>query len=206
MPTFVFLLLLFTIFTPPSNLFFFFFNDTATTEIYTLSLHDALPISAQIHGDDGHACRQPALAIWPLETHIELERCPADAAHLQYLAQRVVPAAGRREIALHRHRGRAHLALYMQGVEWQAHSPVEPFLDQVVDHLEIARVKDDAGRIAMAKQHLHLADEGGGHGARSRHLAQHESLQLAGLGARQGRHEDNGARVLVGRNAGRSEE
>src|SRR5947209_10632722 len=27
---------------------FFFFNDTATTEIYTLSLHDALPISAVI--------------------------------------------------------------------------------------------------------------------------------------------------------------
>src|SRR5688572_32643598 len=27
-------------------LFSFFFNDTATTEIYTLSLHDALPISA----------------------------------------------------------------------------------------------------------------------------------------------------------------
>src|SRR6202041_4134337 len=27
------------------SLFFFFFNDTATTEIYTLSLHDALPIS-----------------------------------------------------------------------------------------------------------------------------------------------------------------
>src|SRR2546430_15207624 len=28
----------------PCSLFFFFFNDTATTEIYTLSLHDALPI------------------------------------------------------------------------------------------------------------------------------------------------------------------
>src|SRR5256885_17208074 len=27
-----------------AGLFFFFFNDTATTEIYTLSLHDALPI------------------------------------------------------------------------------------------------------------------------------------------------------------------
>ena len=27
------------------KVFFFFFNDTATTEIYTLSLHDALPIS-----------------------------------------------------------------------------------------------------------------------------------------------------------------
>src|SRR2546428_14166186 len=32
---------------------FFFFNDTATTEIYTLSLHDALPIS--LGGDDGRA-------------------------------------------------------------------------------------------------------------------------------------------------------
>src|SRR3989454_7260073 len=29
----------------PYIVFFFFFNDTATTEIYTLSLHDALPIS-----------------------------------------------------------------------------------------------------------------------------------------------------------------
>src|SRR5215475_16109281 len=28
------------------DFFFFFFNDTATTEIYTLSLHDALPISS----------------------------------------------------------------------------------------------------------------------------------------------------------------
>src|SRR6266478_9590150 len=28
----------------PFSFFFFFFNDTATTEIYTLSLHDALPI------------------------------------------------------------------------------------------------------------------------------------------------------------------
>src|SRR2546427_11754215 len=30
--------------------FFFFFNDTATTEIYTLSLHDALPICADSPG------------------------------------------------------------------------------------------------------------------------------------------------------------
>src|SRR5256885_3861492 len=29
---------------------FFFFNDTATTEIYTLSLHDALPICVLEHG------------------------------------------------------------------------------------------------------------------------------------------------------------
>src|SRR2546425_11387733 len=32
---------------------FFFFNDTATTEIYTLSLHDALPICRARGGDDG---------------------------------------------------------------------------------------------------------------------------------------------------------
>src|SRR5258708_38050569 len=31
---------------PLTHFFFFFFNDTATTEIYTLSLHDALPICA----------------------------------------------------------------------------------------------------------------------------------------------------------------
>src|SRR3712207_7102227 len=31
--------------------FFFFFNDTATTEIYTLSLHGALPICLQQRGD-----------------------------------------------------------------------------------------------------------------------------------------------------------
>src|SRR3972149_8937598 len=48
--------------------FFFFFNDTATTEIYTLSLHDALPISRFIFSEDrrlehepsgyGRACRR----------------------------------------------------------------------------------------------------------------------------------------------------
>src|SRR2546426_11611101 len=35
----------FMLVTRPDLFFFFFFNDTATTEIYTLSLHDALPIS-----------------------------------------------------------------------------------------------------------------------------------------------------------------
>src|SRR2546426_5171684 len=38
--------------TPSVRDYFFFFNDTATTEIYTLSLHDALPISgAFVDGD-----------------------------------------------------------------------------------------------------------------------------------------------------------
>src|SRR5262249_62403100 len=39
--------------------FFFFFNDTATTEIYTLSLHDALPICL-------HRRRMPANGDWSL--------------------------------------------------------------------------------------------------------------------------------------------
>src|SRR5256885_17081932 len=36
--------------------FFFFFNDTATTEIYTLSLHDALPICAKWKHEVDLAC------------------------------------------------------------------------------------------------------------------------------------------------------
>src|SRR5260221_8332860 len=44
---------------------FFFFNDTATTEIYTLSLHDALPIYLNIAGPEERAgeveCVQQAL-------------------------------------------------------------------------------------------------------------------------------------------------
>src|SRR5438309_3478593 len=41
-------------------LFIFFFNATATTEIYTLSLHDALPISAAAAPAWRCATRQPA--------------------------------------------------------------------------------------------------------------------------------------------------
>src|SRR5258705_9683455 len=40
------------------SLFFFFFNDTATTEIYTLSLHDALPICS------GTSARPPSRRRW----------------------------------------------------------------------------------------------------------------------------------------------
>src|SRR5260370_41862999 len=45
-------------YTMPFRLFFFF-NDTATTEIYTLSLHDALPISRDAHhrGDRSESVR-----------------------------------------------------------------------------------------------------------------------------------------------------
>src|SRR2546422_6955621 len=42
-------------------MFHFFFNDTATTEIYTLSLHDALPIST------GRERQSPGAPAWLLE-------------------------------------------------------------------------------------------------------------------------------------------
>src|SRR2546426_12218988 len=43
------LVLLLTLLTRHRISLFFFFNDTATTEIYTLSLHDALPIYKKVH-------------------------------------------------------------------------------------------------------------------------------------------------------------
>src|SRR5258708_21390118 len=42
---------------------FFFFNDTATTEIYTLSLHDALPI-----------CQRHAVRLWHEQRAISVSR------------------------------------------------------------------------------------------------------------------------------------
>src|SRR2546429_9644995 len=48
-----------------SFVFFFFFNDTATTEIYTLSLHDALPIS--ILSEDGFIQQRWAECMSPID-------------------------------------------------------------------------------------------------------------------------------------------
>src|SRR2546430_13664972 len=55
-------------------LLFFFFNDTATTEIYTLSLHDALPICA---AGSAPAC---ALADRPAAGVLQFGRRRADLA------------------------------------------------------------------------------------------------------------------------------
>src|SRR2546430_14388807 len=41
--------MLYSLRSTPLIFYFFFFNDTATTEIYTLSLHDALPICRERH-------------------------------------------------------------------------------------------------------------------------------------------------------------
>src|SRR2546425_11553397 len=59
---------------PSLFLLFFFFNDTATTEIYTLSLHDALPIS----GDRCRAWRRAGGSLL----------IPAGEGHPRWLAHR----------------------------------------------------------------------------------------------------------------------
>src|SRR3712207_7838441 len=66
-------------------LFFFFFNDTATTEIYTLSLHDALPIfndnaayiyEVQCTGEDVIGCVDTKRGILCRWIRIDLEKGP----------------------------------------------------------------------------------------------------------------------------------
>src|SRR2546422_9949519 len=63
---------------PSSIFFFFFFNDTATTEIYTLSLHDALPIysSNPIYRKYYEAYMDRVLEIWRLWDDIAHEKNP----------------------------------------------------------------------------------------------------------------------------------
>src|SRR5258706_16100706 len=78
------------------NAFFFFFNDTATTEIYTLSLHDALPICASTsHGAqdhvvtslDGQHCRFRLAPSCGDTTHVE--RSEEHTSELQSLTNLV---------------------------------------------------------------------------------------------------------------------
>src|SRR5439155_23334586 len=73
-----------TIFSPLSPFFSFFFNDTATTEIYTLSLHDALPIYRteanpnELNQDDARygfrCCHLKNIWTAPLPPETELSR------------------------------------------------------------------------------------------------------------------------------------
>src|SRR5260370_37232140 len=52
----------FTLSLPLFLYLFFFFNDTATTEIYTLSLHDALPISSPMRTETLPSSRTPSFS------------------------------------------------------------------------------------------------------------------------------------------------
>src|SRR2546425_13349092 len=75
--------------------FFFFFNDTATTEIYTLSLHDALPISdsSRIGSPRGpferRWLRSPAVRNDPAG-HMRSEEHTSELQSLAYLVCRLL--------------------------------------------------------------------------------------------------------------------
>src|SRR5438270_10599796 len=69
-------------------LFSFFFNDTATTEIYTLSLHDALPIyflaaSTRLGGTGFYPLQQRALVDAKLDHGVEPHRSEEHTSELQ---------------------------------------------------------------------------------------------------------------------------
>src|SRR3712207_7785146 len=72
----------------------FFFNDTATTEIYTLSLHDALPISSKETGFFHHfqfvsLCN--SMASWIMaEAHKRSEEHTSELQSRQYLVCRLL--------------------------------------------------------------------------------------------------------------------
>src|SRR5438105_13777833 len=87
----------------PSCFFFFFFNDTATTELYTLSLHDALPIFLVAEALD-----EPLEARDVLRVPRRGLRGLGHASRL--LAPPIVPGAGEvdRAAALELEHGRRH--------------------------------------------------------------------------------------------------
>src|SRR5690242_21074246 len=66
--------------------FFFFFNDTATTEIYTLSLHDALPIS--LATADPRVARRQGVAHVP-EDRLRTGTAPRSEEHTSELQSHV---------------------------------------------------------------------------------------------------------------------
>src|SRR2546430_11965105 len=70
------------------SFFFFFFNDTATTEIYTLSLHDALPISSSPRAPDGvsptrRACSSPDFAAASAANRTDRKSTRLNSSHSQ---------------------------------------------------------------------------------------------------------------------------
>src|SRR5258707_15890668 len=67
--------------------FFFFFNDTATTEIYTLSLHDALPISRLIRQEPDRSRQLPEASA---ATHERSEEHTSELQSRQYLVCRLL--------------------------------------------------------------------------------------------------------------------
>src|SRR2546430_10863715 len=66
-----------------SHIFFFFFNDTATTEIYTLSLHDALPICVKVHPRKPEGRRNQRRRRFPIGSEGDRKSTRLNSSHSQ---------------------------------------------------------------------------------------------------------------------------
>src|SRR3989442_6406067 len=101
---------------------FFFFNDTATTEIYTLSLHDALPISNRSRDpalpdstSSAHArCGRSSAGDRPAQSAARMKRSEEHTSELQsrpHLVCRLLLEKKKRKIANRSSRSSSHDAV-----------------------------------------------------------------------------------------------
>src|SRR5258705_121637 len=84
--------------------FFFFFNDTATTEIYTLSLHDALPISHRLRLEIHHS----HVVLGPLEV-LERDLLPVGRPARRDMDHALAPVGSHLDGVVPLEIGRAHV-------------------------------------------------------------------------------------------------
>src|SRR6266478_9631253 len=77
------------------SFFFFFFNDTATTEIYTLSLHDALPICC------GASCGSPRSSTCRSKRHSRSEEHTSELQSQSNLVCRLLLEKKKKKKKLH---------------------------------------------------------------------------------------------------------
>jgi hypothetical protein len=85
--------------------------------------------------------------------NIEGERAPPQPADLQGKIQAVPKVVGPSKLALAVYQWDSSRPLLMQFPKWTAESLIKPPFNHLVEHLEIARVKNNAGVIDMPKAH-----------------------------------------------------
>src|SRR5688572_30897615 len=92
--------------------FFFFFNDTATTEIYTLSLHDALPISGCVRAGGCRIRRRDAAGTRSGRTPVGGHRSEEHTSELQSqsnLVCRLLLEKKKKKKKTYNHRNKEHI-------------------------------------------------------------------------------------------------
>src|SRR5256712_7503119 len=141
--------------------FFFFFNDTATTEIYTLSLHDALPIS--LHGEVHVLAYRRRLrhggehALAEVRGIGRREPQAADPGHAAHGAQQVPEVVLAVVVAVDRLAKERHL----RGAARDETLHLAHHVGQLATPLRPARHRNDAERAPIIAAALHGDERGG---------------------------------------------